>query len=111
MCSCGSREVGAAAGVASRLENSEPAVTWRDLVVVRLADDYSLRLVIGPIVFALAALVAVAILLVRRKNLWDMRRWDVVEGDIKLGGIGSVKVRPNREDAQIAHSAWVELAT
>ncbi len=86
-------------------------MTWRDIIVLRLSDGYTVRLAIGPIVPAILTVVWFAVLAVRGTKLWPWRRWDVVEGDIRLGGIGSVKVRPNREDAQVAHSAWVELAT
>src|SRR5205823_5879710 len=34
-----------------------------------------------------------------------------VELNIELGGIGKVKIKPNHETVQIAHRAWVELAT
>ena len=35
----------------------------------------------------------------------------VVEAELKLGGIGKVKIRPSYEDVQIAYRAWVELVT
>ena len=34
-----------------------------------------------------------------------------VELRVKLGGIGTVKIKPNYEVKQIAHKAWVELKT
>ncbi len=39
-----------------------------------------------------------------------IRKGDV-ELEIKLGKIGSVKIKPNHEVKQIAHKAWVELKT
>jgi len=37
--------------------------------------------------------------------------WAVVEANVQLGGIGTVKIRPSYEDIQVAHKAWVELVT
>ncbi len=45
-----------------------------------------------------------------RRRLFDYFKSDV-ELEIKLGGIGKVKIKPNHEVKQIAHKAWVELKT
>ena len=34
-----------------------------------------------------------------------------VEMNIKLGGLGAIKFKPNLEDVQIAHKIWTELVT
>lgn len=38
-------------------------------------------------------------------------RWRVEEAQINLGKIGHIKIRPNADDVQIAHRAWIELVT
>jgi len=39
------------------------------------------------------------------------RNVEVVELKIKLGNVGTVKIKPNNQVRQIAHKAWVELVT
>ena len=55
-------------------------------------------------------LVLILAIIVRRKQPF-FKDWDIVEADIKLGGAGTVKIKPDFEDIQIAHRAWIELAT
>lgn len=38
-------------------------------------------------------------------------KWDVVSAELSFANIGKVEIRPNHESVQIAHRAWVELAT
>jgi hypothetical protein len=38
-------------------------------------------------------------------------KYDVVSVNIPLGHVGSVQLRPNNEDIQIAHRIWTELTT
>lgn len=38
-------------------------------------------------------------------------RNDFIEAELKLGNIGSVKIKPNHIVSQIAHEVWVELQT
>lgn len=38
-------------------------------------------------------------------------RWRVEEAQINLGKIGHIKIKPNADDIQIAHRAWIELVT
>ncbi len=44
------------------------------------------------------------------RKIFRTRKSDI-ELQIKLGGIGTVKIKPNYEVKQIAHKAWVELKT
>ena len=37
--------------------------------------------------------------------------WEAVSADVNFADLGKVTIRPNRDDIQIAHRAWVELAT
>lgn len=55
-----------------------------------------------------AMLVAVLAILSRRKVT---ESWDIVSAQIPFAGLGKVEIRPNNDDIQIAHRAWVELAT
>lgn len=49
------------------------------------------------------------LIILRRRTA--RQRWDPVSATVNLGGIGTVSIQPNNEDIQIAHRAWVELAT
>jgi hypothetical protein len=44
-----------------------------------------------------------------RKSLFH--KYEVVKLNVQLGNIGSVELRPNNEDVQIAHRIWTELIT
>lgn len=86
-------------------------MNWQDLVSIKITDKYSLAVEVGPV--ALLLLVAGCIcwaswLIYRRRKL---PAWAVVEANVQLGGIGTVKIRPSYEDIQVAHKAWIELVT
>lgn len=53
----------------------------------------------------------ICMLLVYFPKLRQIRGVDVVELKIKLGGVGTVKIKPNNQVRQIAHKAWIELVT
>lgn len=59
------------------------------------------------------AAVATGIVISRavRRSRQGRERWAPVSATVHLGGIGDVTIQPNDEDIQIAHRAWVELAT
>lgn len=71
-------------------------------------DQGMLVVELSMLAIALALLVTIAYFLVIKKNLLPTQS---VELNIKLGGIGSIKLKPNHEVKQIAHKAWVELKT
>lgn len=48
---------------------------------------------------------------VKHRRTMPELRWEPVSATINLGGIGAINIAPNSEDIQIAHRAWVELAT
>jgi hypothetical protein len=86
-------------------------MTWRDLITIRITDAYSLAINVGPVFLALVLGTAAWLLYhyyFRRRKLPS---WSVVEAEVQLGGIGTVKIRPSYEDIQVAHKAWVELVT
>jgi len=39
------------------------------------------------------------------------RTWEVVKAELNFANMGKIEIRPNYDDIQIAHRAWVELAT
>jgi len=46
---------------------------------------------------------------VSRNSLFH--KYDVVSLNVQLGNVGSVQLKPNNEDIQIAHRIWTELMT
>jgi len=67
---------------------------------------------VSPWLVALVVLVA-GLLLVNRRLAGKplLHRFELVETEIRLGGIGKVTLRPNLQDIQIAHRVWTELVT
>ena len=61
----------------------------------------------------LLALFVLALFLAYRR--WTgqplLHRFELVEAEIQLGGVGKVTLRPNLQDIQIAHKVWSELVT
>ncbi len=87
-------------------------MNWERLVDLRFNDDGILTLELGPVALILLGLGLLFFLYrVALSGRGLLRRWEAIEADVRLGGIGSVRLRPNAEDIQIAHRAWVELAT
>lgn len=87
-------------------------MNWEKLLDFKITDEGVLTLELGPVALILLGLALV--LLLYRMELFGrgpLRRWEAIEADVRLGGIGSVKLRPSADDVQIAHKAWVELAT
>ncbi len=87
-------------------------MTWQDLVTIKLTAVYGLAIDVGPLVLGLVVLGLVSWTVY---PYWFQRRrppsWSVVEAEVQLGGIGTVKIRPSYEDIQVAHQAWIELVT
>ncbi len=86
-------------------------MTWRDLLHIRVTEAWGIQVTLG-IVFVAAILVLIGGYCAVRFIL--LKKWfqfDVVEAELKLGGIGGVKIRPSYADMQVAHRAWVELVT
>lgn len=87
-------------------------MSWRDLITIKITDAYSLAINVGPVFLALLVLGAAGWIVYRyyfrRRRLPS---WSVVEAEVQLGGIGTVKIRPSYDDIQVAHKAWVELVT
>jgi hypothetical protein len=85
-------------------------VDWSEVFSVEISD-WGLDVRVGPIAIALLAFAAGATALwLMRSNLFR-RHLDVVKVDVPAWGIPRFEIRPNDDVIQIAHCAWVELAT
>jgi hypothetical protein len=80
--------------------------------LVRLHIEHS-QLVINISLWVLGALAALFVLL--KFLVWNrkspLHKYEVVRLNVQLGNVGSVELRPNNEDVQIAHRIWTELIT
>jgi len=80
--------------------------------LLRVRTEHSV-LVIELSLWLLAGLIVVVIVIRRLlgnpKSL--LHKYDLVRLNVQLGNVGSVELRPNNEDVQIAHRIWTELMT
>lgn len=79
-----------------------------DLLIIQVSG-HSLQVMINGWAI-LGILVILVGWIIVRGRFFDRFKSDI-ELEIKLGGIGKVKIKPNHEVKQIAHKAWVELKT
>jgi|WetSurMetagenome_2_1015567.scaffolds.fasta_scaffold00031_35 hypothetical protein len=86
-------------------------MSGQDFVLLKIASTGDLTLQFGPLFLLLVLIGLLGFLFWRRKAMNDTQDWSIVESEISLGNIGKVKIKPSYEDIQIAHKAWVELAT
>ncbi len=86
-------------------------MNWQNVLSIRLLDQSLIKVEIGvPIIILFVAWFVIFLL---SKNRWRrlFEKWKVEKANIKLGGVGEISIKPDFEDIQIAHKAWVELAT
>jgi hypothetical protein len=62
---------------------------------------------LGSVLLLLAALY----IRVWKRGSSLLHRYELVRLNVQLGNVGSVELRPNNEDVQIAHRIWTELVT
>ncbi len=75
---------------------------------ISLSDDLSLNIEIGAVIVIFGIIFLIVVVIRQLKNF----KWGYnTELHIKLGGIGTIKIKPNIEASQIAHKAWSELIT
>lgn len=86
-------------------------MNWQDLLTVKFTDKHGLAIEMGPALFLVLVLGVIVWAIYRCCHRQELSSWAAVEADIKLGGIGTIKIRPSYEDIQVAHKAWVELVT
>ncbi len=71
------------------------------------------NLVLEVSIWLLAAVLI--LLLALRFFVWSPKdlfhKYELVKLNVQLGNVGSVELRPNNEDVQIAHRIWTELVT
>lgn len=85
-------------------------MAWKELLHIWLSDHFSLNIEVGVVLIVIFAIVIILILFLK----WLMCNelvFGETELNITLGGIGSVKIKPSHEVAQVAHKAWSELIT
>ncbi len=83
-------------------------MNWQELISISISDKGSFDIKIGLVGIIVFLLLFIVLAIWRKKF---SPNWDVVEAEIPLGNIGKVKIKPSYDDIQIAHKAWVELAT
>jgi hypothetical protein len=71
-----------------------------------LVLEISLWLLVPVVVFLVGAR-----LWFWRNKTNPLHKYEVVKLNVQLGNVGSVELRPNNEDIQIAHRIWTELVT
>jgi hypothetical protein len=84
---------------------------WRNLLRIRITERGSLDFQVSWVLITVVLLVVFLFLIVRYLILRRSASFEVIEAEVKLGNIGSIKIRPSYEEVQIAHRAWVELST
>jgi hypothetical protein len=62
-------------------------------------------------VIAGALLLVLVIRYIVSSRLSPFHKYELVRLNVQLGNVGSVELRPNNEDVQIAHRIWTELMT
>jgi hypothetical protein len=83
-------------------------MNWQDLIQIRIIDTCGIQVTLGWLFIVIVLAFCVVAQLVLRRHHSGL---ETVEANIKLGGIGDIKIKPNYDDIQIAHKAWVELVT
>src|SRR5271169_136580 len=81
--------------------------------LLRLHIEGRSALVLEVSIWLLAAVLI--LLLALRFFVWNYKglfhKYELVKLNVQLGNVGSVELRPNNEDVQIAHRIWTELVT
>ncbi len=83
----------------------------KEVLKIYISDTYSFNVELGPIILVLFIL---AIFTLTIKNFSKKKKLffrNDVELNIGLGGIGTLKIKPNFAVEQIVHKAWTELIT
>ena len=78
-----------------------------ELLSIILDEKLSLIIKISPIISIFVILVFVTSIYLSKR----IKNFKVEKLNIKLGNVGSVDIKPNSYDLQIAHRIWTELVT
>lgn len=82
-----------------------------DLLRVHLEGRSALIIEISVWILVAVAIPWIIYQFVRRGVRSPFHHYEVVRLNVQLGNVGSVELRPNNEDVQIAHRIWTELVT
>ena len=74
-------------------------------------ENSSLLLEISLWALGAVALIVLALKLLISNRKSPFHKYELVKLNVQLGNVGSVELRPNNEDVQIAHRIWTELMT
>ncbi len=85
---------------------------WGEMFKVEISE-WGVLIGIGPVLVVVVAVIIIAVVVVQiRRRGWKFwQKYEVVEGEIPIAGLGKVTIRPNHETMRIAYQAWIELAT
>ncbi len=80
----------------------------KEIIVLRLTEDWSISFTVHPLLIVIALALISGVYLWRRRSV--LRDWETVQIEVPFGG-GKVTIKPNHEVLKIAHQAWTELIT
>jgi hypothetical protein len=81
-----------------------------DLLHLYIAD-HSVMLEVSFWLLLAVIFILLALKLFFWKRISLFHKYELVKLNVQLGNVGSVELRPNNEDIQIAHRIWTELVT
>lgn len=85
-------------------------IDWHQIFTISLTENFNLNIQVGVLLMLIIA-VTIILLLIKLFFYKEHVFSPEIELNISLGGIGSVKIKQNREVSQVAHKAWVEFVT
>lgn len=84
---------------------------WKEVLSIQFDENWAILFKISPLLLAFIAMGLVILLFLKKSNGKIWHRYDVVEGEIPILGLGKVKIKPNNDTIKIAYQAWTELIT
>jgi len=78
-----------------------------EIISIVIDEKLSLIISISPIIILIVIFFSILLLLFTKK----IKHFKLEKLNIKLGNVGSVDIKPNTYDLQIAHRIWTELVT
>lgn len=83
----------------------------KEVLSIQFDENWAVLFKISPLLLAFIAIGLVILLFLKKSNGKIWHRYDVVEGEIPIVGLGKVKIKPNNDTIKIAYQAWTELIT
>jgi len=84
---------------------------WKEVLSIQFDENWAMLFKISPLLLAFLAIGLFILLFLKKSNGKIWHRYDVVEGEIPIVGLGKVKIKPNNDTIKIAYQAWTELIT